>query len=462
MTASLLFFVFAAAVPLAVARVNETYIYFKLTDPSEIHLLTQIVSIDQVQGNNVWAYATDDELQILNQQGYRWEKLNHPGENANAHMADSIAEIMTKWDVFPTYEQYVELMSWYAASYPNICQLVEIGRSQEGRLLLGLEITKNPDVDEIEPEVFLSSTMHGDETAGFVLMLHLINDLLTGYSRDVELTFLVNNLDIWINPLANPDGTYANGNSSVRGAKRMLSNGVDFNRNFPDPESEHPDGHEWAPETRAMMDFAEVHRFVLSANFHGGAEVVNYPWDTWPKHHADNDWFVNVSRKYATQAQLDGPHNYMKGLENGIVMGSDWYEVNGGRQDYMVYFRGGREVTIELSVQRNLSAQKLPIYWQANRRALLGYLANAFEGIRGVVSDMTMQPLSAVIEVLDHDADGSSVYTDPEKGDYYRLIAPGAYDLRISAPGYQPLVIPHVTVTPGTFTQLNVQLTPIL
>ena len=64
--------------------------------------------------------------------------------------------------------------------------------------------------------------------------------------------------------------------------------------------------------------------------------------------HQQDAWFKALSRAYATQAQQDGPNKYMTKLDNGITDGYDWFEVHGGRQDYMTYYQGGREVTIEL------------------------------------------------------------------------------------------------------------------
>ena len=40
---------------------------------------------------------------------------------------------------------------------------------------------------------------------------------------------------------------------------------------------------------------------------------------------------------------------YFNYLNNGITNGWDWYEVDGGRQDFMNYFKLCRESTIELS-----------------------------------------------------------------------------------------------------------------
>ena len=93
---------------------------------------------------------------------------------------------------------------------------------------------------------------------------------------------ILDNCEIWINPLANPDGTYRSGNSTVNGAVRYNANFVDINRNFPDPaDGPHPDGEVWQPETMIMMNVASANCFSASANFHGGEEVANYPWDTW-------------------------------------------------------------------------------------------------------------------------------------------------------------------------------------
>ncbi|MGH8014994.1 MAG: M14 family zinc carboxypeptidase, partial [Candidatus Zixiibacteriota bacterium] len=271
---------------------------------------------------------------------------------------------------------------------------------------------------------------------------------------------MVNNMEIWINPLANPDGTYRTGNNSVSGAIRYNANLKDLNRNYPDPQDgDHPDGSAWQPETIAMMNIATQHSWIISANFHGGAEVVNYPWDTWVIRHADDQWYIDVCRQYAESCQAHAPAGYMNDLNDGITNGYDWYEVNGGRQDYMNYWRGCREITIELSNVKLLAASQLPAHWNYNRISLFDWLRLANYGIRGIVTDSaTGQPVFATISVIGHDEDSSEVYTDPDVGDYYRMIEAGTYSLRFTATGYLPKTISGITVTDFNSVVVDVEL----
>ncbi len=139
---------------------------------------------------------------------------------------------------------------------------------------------------------------------------------------------LVDETEIWINPLANPDGTYFGGDDTVGDAIRYYTTNdggnseVDPNRNFPDfVDGDHPDGNPWWPETEAMIALAESQTFVLSANFHDGVEVVNYPWDSDVRRHPDDSWFQALARDFADLAQADSPGGYMTDFDNGITNG---------------------------------------------------------------------------------------------------------------------------------------------
>ncbi|MFH1374379.1 MAG: M14 family zinc carboxypeptidase [bacterium] len=457
LTALLLILVMAA--PVAAA---EYYFKFVIDDREQLSKLTRVISIDDVRGDTVYAYANDQELSEFRNLGYDYTMLPAPGTLIEPTMSDNLKDLQN-WDSYPSYEAYVAMMYQFQTDYPDLCRVYCIDSSVQGREILFAKISDSVDVEQDEPEVMHTATMHGDETTCYILMLRLIDSLLSSYGTDPKITAMVDSLEIWINPLANPDGTYITGNSSVSGAQRYNANGVDLNRNFPDPQDgPHPDGRSWQPETIAMMNLADSHSFVISANHHGGAEVVNYPWDTWSQRHADDTWWQLVCHQYADSAQNNSPSTYLDGFNDGITNGWDWYEVNGGRQDYMNYWHGCREITLELSNTKLLPASQLPAHWVYNRISFLEYLEHALYGIRGIVTNQNSGlPVAAMVTVLDHDVDSTQVYTDPNVGDYHRMIEAGTYDLRFDALGYYSQTINGITVSAGAATIINVQLVPL-
>ncbi len=446
------------------ATAQEHYFKFEISNHSELDTITRIISISNVADGVVYAYANDEELSRFLELGYEITALPHPGSLIEPDMAKQLSDV-GDWDTYPTYDQYDSIMYKFADDYPGLCSVELIGYSEDGRKLLTAKISDNVAVAEDEPEVFYTSTMHGDETTGYVLMLRLIDHLLSNYGTDPNLTGMVDSMEIWINPLANPDGTYRVGDHTVNGATRYNLNWVDLNRNFPDPAAgDHPDGNAWQAETLAMMDFASQHHFVISANFHGGIELINYPWDSFSRRHVDDSWFFQICRQYADAAQAYSPYGYFDDQDNGVTNGWDWYPVYGGRQDYMNYWHGCRENTIELSATKLLPPGELPDLWDYNRVAMLTYLRQALYGIRGVVTDSeTGLPVDAVVTIVGHDseADSSMVRTDPAVGDYHRMIDAGTWDLTFNAVGYIQQTVTGVSVADGSTEVINVALEPV-
>jgi hypothetical protein len=441
----------------------ETYFKFNISSKEELTKLTRIISIDNVKDYVVYAYANEEEMQKFEQMGYIYEVLPHPGTLYEADMAYT-KDGMKDWDSYPAHSTYVSMMNQFAADYPSLCEIVLLDTpSVNGKILMFAKISDNVSVEEDEPEVMYTATMHGDETAGYVLMLRLIDSLLVGYGTDSLITRLVDSCEIWINPLANPDGTFGTGDV-ITSPTRYNANGKDLNRNFPDPDDGlYPTG-PWQPETVAMMEIAEAQNFVIAANHHGGAEVVNYPWDTWSRRHTDDSFYIAISRQFADSAQAYSPSGYLTYQNNGITNGYDWYSIAGGRQDYMNYWHGCREVTMELSNTKFLPASQLPAHWGYLRISFLDWLEQGLYGIRGVVTDNnTGLPVLAMIRVLNYDSDldSSMIYTDPDVGNYHRMLRPGTYNLEFSAPGYYIDTISSISVIALQSTRVDVAMVPL-
>ena len=217
-------------------------------------------------GATVYAYATPEEQNFLKHLGYQLEP-------APVIIGENTRDIS-----YHTHETVESELKDLAERYPQIAKLYSIGNSADvdnSRELWVIKISDNVGQDEAEPEVKYVSTMHGDEVVGQEMMMYLIRHLLENYGKDPWITQLVNDLEIWIMPNMNPDGTHYK--------RRYNYKWVDLNRNFPDPQDDannDPAGR--AVETRLMMEFTAKHNFCISINFHGGAVVVNYAWDTMP------------------------------------------------------------------------------------------------------------------------------------------------------------------------------------
>jgi len=445
---------------------KEIVVSFNLTDNNGklLQELSRKISIDKVEGNEVTAYVNLFQYQGFLEMGIDFT-VEIPPSMLHEPVMRGVHELRGEnaWDYYPTYDAYLAMMNQFATDYPNLCEVVNVGVTNEGRDILFIHISSDWDTDNGKPQFMYTSSMHGDELTGYVLMLRLIDYMLTNYGNDPRITSMVDEIDIWINPLANPDGTFAGGNNTVFGATRGNAYGIDFNRNFPDPEDgPHPDGNAYQTETLIFMEFAENHDFMMSANFHGGAEVCNYPWDTWSRLAADDDWWMYVCREYVDTVHTYAPSGYLNDLNNGITNGYAWYTISGGRQDYMNYFHNCREFTMEISEQKTPPADQLPLFWEYNYRSLLNYIEQSLYGYKGIITDnLTGLPVEAKVEIVGHDSDNSWVYSYLPTGNYHRPIKGGSYTLKYSAVGYHAKSFTSISISDKQAKNLDVQLEPI-
>ena len=271
---------------------------------------------------------------------------------------------------------------------------------------------------------------------------------------------LIDQLDIFISPCTNPDGTYHGGNNTVNGARRTNANDADLNRNYPDFDNgPHPDGREYQPETLMMMELAEQYLFTMAANYHGGAELLNYPWDTYQPLHPDDEWWKLVCHEYADLTHQPDTV-YMSDFNNGIVNGYVWFPIYGSRQDYMNYYAQCREVTIECSFSHMPNPSLMPMYWTYNHESMLRYMEQCLYGIHGTVTDsVTGEPLKADVTIYSHDHHGSAVSSHLPAGDYHRPIKGGTYEVTFSCEDYFPKTF-TLTVGDGETLVQDVQLVP--
>lgn len=455
---------YAQALPVArpglVAVVRIT-----VDDREELDALTEAgFDISNVQGSEVTIYATWREVDRLRSAGYS------PVQIAVNPRTDVFAQrgAGKVLGAYNTYNDMTAMLQGYASTYgpgavSDICRLYSLGRSVQNRELWALVISDSPELEEDEPEFKYVSTMHGDEPVGTEMCLYFIDLVLTSYGTDPRITSLVDETAIWVVPMMNPDGHTL--------GSRYNAQGWDLNRSFPaypdhftgnlfDGEPLHDGGR--PPEVAHVMQWTAQNRFVLSANFHTGALLVNYPYDddgvgSWNDAPTPDDLlFENVSMHYS---QHNPPMWNSPFFPNGISNGSLWYEIDGGMQDWNYRYASCNEVTIELSDSKWPPQSTLPSFWNDNRESMLSYLEAVHIGVRGVVTATNSGlPLSAKVSVA---GNAHHVFTDPDVGDYHRMLLPGTYSLTFTAPGYAPRTVSNISVAASPATRVDITLDPL-
>ncbi|MDR0437633.1 MAG: T9SS type A sorting domain-containing protein [Bacteroidales bacterium] len=420
---------------------GEVYFSFQVKDLSILNQLTRILSIDNVdEEGNVIAYANEQGFAKFLEFSIELTVLTPPSmleKHVMFTLEDYRAKTRNEWNAYPTYEAYIAMMNDFQTNFPHLCDTVEFGTTTQNRKLIACKLTSNLNSDK-KVKIHLSSTMHGDETTGYVLLLRLIDYLLNNYATDPRIQNILDHAEVWICPNANPDGTYRTGNSNVNGATRGNANNVDLNRNYRNEiYGDHPDGRAWQAETLAFMTFQTQQKFHLGFNIHGGIEVVNYPWDDSSPLAADDSWWRYICREYADTVHAYAPANYMRALNNGITNGFAWYIAEGTRQDYANFYDHCREFTLEISNSKMPSANTLPNFWNYNYRSFLNFIEQGLYGIHGTVTDAeTGFPVQCKIVIEGHDKRNSHVYSDVSTGYYVRPVKAGTYTLTYTAEGY--------------------------
>ena len=137
---------------------------------------------------------------------------------------------------FSDYHGYTGALKYLkdvAAAYPDITELLEIGKSGLGRPIYVLVVStmktgttidryvelrhpRNLEVREPfreksylgKPGQWIDGGMHGNEYTGVEVTLYIIDKLVSGFGSDPELTRLIDTRTFYICPVTNPDGVF--------------------------------------------------------------------------------------------------------------------------------------------------------------------------------------------------------------------------------------------------------------
>ncbi len=361
----------------------------------------------------------------------------------------ALEPLVSETAAYHTQAQIGQILQQAQIDHPAIAAYYSLGNSIEGRPLHAIVISDQVGVEEAEPEVRLAATIHGDEPVQMENLVTLVEYLTNNYGVDPVVTDLVDHTEIHIVPCLNPDGNAA--------GERYNANGQDLNRDYPVPDGSVGDDGSYVEELETVLvkDHGAAHHFALSEVGHGGALVTNYLWDYTYTRTSDDAGLQKMALEYS---QYNLPMYESKTFPLGITNGADWYIVKGSLQDWAYHETGCWDFTIEVSDVKTPAASKLVDFWDDNRESLLHFIRAARYGVHGLVTAAgTGLPLPATVTVT---GISKPVVTDPDLGDYYKLLPTGVYELTFEAPGCTPRTFSDVGTTWGTETVLNVQLSP--
>ncbi len=387
-------------------------------------------AVQMRKGDTYDLLLEDDAIRALSQKGRQVEVLLD---------MDKWREEVRKWapkSEYHTYSEFVQDFVNLAQSYPSITRLDTIGFSVQGRAILALKVSDNVNVKEPEPEVRIVGVHHGNEWISAEVPILFAHYLVENYGSDPDVTEMVNEREIWIIPIFNPDGHVAQ--------TRYNANGIDLNRDYgymwenwgssPNPYSQ--------PETQAMFEFSQKHNFTLSLSYHSYGEVVNYIWNYSPNEPPDSLMIRQYSNGYASY------NSYW------VTEGYDWYETHGDLNDYSYGIDADVDWTIELGNEFIPPASQIDPIFNENKGAMMYILEKAGQGIGGFLIDSTTGDTVKEYRVYVEGNDWP-VFSDRELGDFVRDLLPGTYNLRFEANGYAPVEVSGVTVYEDSLTRIT-------
>ncbi|MBN2564581.1 MAG: carboxypeptidase regulatory-like domain-containing protein [Candidatus Eisenbacteria bacterium] len=420
----------APSVAMAFPREAAGVVQVDILSREDIHRLNELgMDIMSVRNGVADIAAVPSEVEVLWANGFRPRVLLSDIRDGVASLA-----LEDRGEYHSYAEITAELAAW-AAAYPSITQLVSIGTSFQGREIWALKITDNPTVQEDEAEIQWIGCHHGNETISAEVCYYTAEYLLENYGADPQVTWLVNEREIWIIPILNPDGHVA--------GTRYNAEGTDLNRNYACPCGCNASTAFSAPETQALRDFNVGMNPVTSLTFHSGAVYVNYLWDYSYAATPDEPMIITISNGYGARSGLP------------VTNGADWYIAHGTCQDWCYDTRGEIDTTIEVSTSYEPPASQIDTIVNSNISAMLYQARMSGKGIRGMVTDGdTGEPLYATISIPEI---GKDVHSDPDVGDYHRMVESGTYTVVCNVPGFPTQTVYNVSASLDTFTVVNFQ-----
>ncbi|XP_070558914.1 carboxypeptidase B-like [Ptychodera flava] len=221
------------------------------------------------------------------------------------------------YSVYHTVDEIYEWVDSMVATYPTLASSESIGMSYEDNDLVVLKMGVN--TGKPKRNVWFKSLLHAREWVSGAACMYIANRLMSEYSSNENIQFLLETYDFYYMPVVNPDGYNASwhGERLWRKTRSALNGssciGVDGNRNFdfnwgqsgasPLPCTSTYRGPEALsePETAAVAEFFRSRPdivFDIFLDYHSYSQMMLSPWgytDELPSDFAAMDEAMKVS-----------------------------------------------------------------------------------------------------------------------------------------------------------------------
>jgi hypothetical protein len=330
----------------------------------EINQLANIVEPWEVHKDYIITDATEKVLQQIINMGFSIEVL-YASPEAFMESYDQALPQAGPEGLYHSYDELKAELQQLELLYPNIAKVYDIGDSWEktqgmaNRDIWAIKISDNVTLEEDESEILFIGCHHAREWISVEVPFYLARYLVENYNTDPAIKSYVDNGEIWIVPMLNPDGHQFSVDVDRWWRKNRRNNGggdygVDLNRNYsymwggpgssglpwsdtyrgPAPFSE--------PETQAIRNLALTHDFRAILTYHSYGQLILYPWGYTYDPAPDDATFHQMA---TDMADLIYP---VHGKTYTPQQGSDLYITSGTTDDWAYGELGIFCFTIEL------------------------------------------------------------------------------------------------------------------
>ena len=162
---------------------------------------------DGETGNANWGMTNSDQF-VLGIRGQAWfdDVANYTSVRAGQMYVDNV-QVVGEQIGYRTFDQIKKALSDLETSYPNIVDMDYIGGyTENGNRIPRVKISTNPhQSDPKKPDILIVGGHHAREWISVEVPLRIAEYLASHYA-DSDVKKLIDNREIWIIPLINPDG----------------------------------------------------------------------------------------------------------------------------------------------------------------------------------------------------------------------------------------------------------------